>query len=282
MPGVMTPRALALCLALALNSVDCLGQSRPGEDMAGKREAVAYRQGVGRILWTFPAGWPAVFAVPHWSAGARVKCGGKDYDCEVMVLGRDITVSDAERRQQLAEALEPLLPNVTGGKPALRTHGADASVVYATVQLERPAAGGYRYLSIGYAHKGPALIKFQMGSAGAPELAPLLQLVSEAKPLDALAMWALRLGDYRATCETRYPAFKAANDRAYEASPFAAVDTVQAFMKLDPAQPEPQVREGLAAARRGFAEEFDLDTPERRQAFCEGFPRWVAEAAKGL
>jgi len=271
-----------LCLALALASGACLAQSRPGEDMSGKQEAVLYRQGVGRILWTFPAGLPAAFAVPHWTAGARVRCGGNDFNCEVQVLGRDITVSDAERRQQLEEAIEPLLPNVVGDRPALRTYGADAGVVYATLQLARPAAGGHRYLTIGYAHKGPALLKFQHGSVGAPDLAPLLRLVGDARPLDALPMWALRLGDYRATCETRFPATREANDRAFAASPFAAVDTVQAFLKLDPSLPEQKVRDELAAARRGFAEEFDLDTLERRQSFCEGFPRWVAEAARGL
>jgi hypothetical protein len=200
----MQQRALTLFLALGVFAGACQGQSSPGANMAGKQEAVPYRQGVGRILWIFPPGWTAVFAVPHWTAGARVLCSGKDFDCEVQVLGRDITVSDAERRQQLEEAI------------------------------------------------------------------------------DALAMWALRLGDYRATCETRFPAYREANDRAYAASPFAAVDVMQAFRQLDPSEPEEAVRHGLAQARHGFAQEFDLDTAERRRAFCEGFPRWVQEAARDL
>lgn len=281
MPTFMKLQAVSLFLALVFFAGTGAGQPKPGANLAGKQETVAYGQGVGRMQWTFPPGWTAILAVPHFTAGPRVKCGGKDFDCEVQVLGRDITVSDAERRRQLEEAIEPLLANTAGGKPALRTHGADAAIVYATLQLDRPVEG-HRYLTVGYAHKGPALLKFQHGSAGVPDLAPLLRLVGDAKAIDALAMWALRLGDYRATCETRFPAVREANDRAFAASPFAAVDTVQAFMKLDPSEPEEAVRNGLAQARRGFAEEFDQDTPERRRAFCEGFPRWVEEAARGL
>jgi hypothetical protein len=281
MRDAMTIRILTVILLLAGGASPCLGQKRPGESLAGTQEAVGYRQGVGRILWSFPEGLFAAFAVPNWTAGARIQCAGKDFECEVQVFGRDITVSDAERRQELEEALVPLLASALDRQPALRTYGADARIVYATLQFAQPA-GGYRYMTLGYAHKGPALLKFQLASAGAPELDPLLRLVQQAKPLDALAMWALRLGDYRATCEERFPAYKAANDAAYAASPFAAVDVVQAFMQLDPSQTEQAVRAGLMQARRGFAEEFDTDLPARKQSFCEGFPRWVAEAARGL
>lgn len=281
MRTAMATRILTLILALGLGAGECLAQKRPGENMAGTQETVAYRQGVGRILWTFPEGLLAAFAVPHWTAGARIRCGGKDFDCEVQVYGRDISVSDAERRQQLQEALAPLLAGAGDTLPPFKTYGADAGIVYVTLPLAR-SAEGHRSMTLGYAHKGPALIKFQLASAGAPELEPLLRLVQQAKAIDALAMWALRLGDYRATCETRFPAYKEANDRAYAASPFAAVDLVQAFMQLEPSQTEQAVRESLAQARRGFAEDFDTDLPERKQAFCEGFPRWVAEAARGL
>ncbi|MFY9314766.1 MAG: hypothetical protein WAO95_04305 [Burkholderiales bacterium] len=277
----MALRTLTALLSLCLYAGAGLAQQRPGENMAGTQEAVAYRQGVGRILWTFPSDLVAAFAAPNWTAGARVKCGNKEFECEVQVFGRDISVSDAERRQQLEEALAPLLVNALDKQVAFRTHGADAGIVYATLQFARPAED-YHYMTLGYAHRGPALLKFQVLSTGAPRLDPLLRLVQEAKAIDALAMWALRLGDYRATCAERFPAYKDANERVYAASPFGAVDVVQAFLKLDPSQTEQAVRDGLAQARRGFAQEFDSDTPERRQAFCEGFPRWVAEAARGL
>ena len=277
----MAMRTLTVLLALGLCAGASFAQQRPGENMAGAQEAVAYRQGVGRILWTFPADLVAVFAVPHWTAGARIQCAGNEFDCEVQVFGRDITVSDAERRQQLEEALAPLLAKPGEKPPAFRSHGTDGGIVYVTMPLARPAEG-HRYMTLGYANKGSALVKFQVLSAGVPRLEPLLRLVQEAKPLDALTMWALRLGDYRATCEERFPAYKAANDRAFAASPFAAVDVVKDLLTLDPAQTEQAAREGLAQARRGFAQEFDADLPERRQSFCEGFPRWVAEAARGL
>jgi hypothetical protein len=281
MRTAMALRTLTAMLSLCLCAGAGLAQQRPGENMAGTQEAVAYRQGVGRILWTFPPGLTAVFAPPHWTAGARIQCGGKGFDCEVQVFGRDIAVSDAERRQQLEEGLAPLRANAADERLEVRTHGADAGIAYVTLQFARPV-DGYRYMTLGYAHKGPALLKFQLASAAAPELGPLLRLVQDAKALDALAMWALRLGDYRATCAERFPATREANDRAHAASPFAGVDVVQAFLELDPSQTEQAVRDGLAQARRAFAQEFDSDTQERRQAFCEAFPRWVAEAARGL
>jgi hypothetical protein len=281
MGGAMAMRIPVALLALGLCAGTGLAQQRPGENMAGAEDTVGYRQGVGRIRWSFPEGLYAAFAVPHWTAGARIQCGSKEAPCEVQVFGRDISVSDAERRQQLEEALTPMLENALEKQPAFRTHGAEGAITYATLQFARPVEG-YRYMTLGYAHKGPALLKFQQLSVAAPKLDLLLRLVQDAQAVDGLAMWALRLGDYRATCESRFPAYKEANDRAFAASPFAAVDVVQAFQKLDPSQSEQAVRDGLAQARKGFAEEFDLDQPERKQAFCEGFPRWVAEAARGL
>ena len=277
----MAMRILTGLLALGLCAGTALAQQHPGENMAGAQETVGYRQGVGRILWTFPEGLAAAFAVPHWTAGARIQCGSKEAPCEVQVFGRDISVSDAERRQQLEEALMPMLENALDKQPAFRTHGPDGAIAYATLQFARPVEG-YRYMTLGYAHKGPALLKFQQLSIAAPKFDLLLRLVQDAQAVDALAMWALRLGDYRATCESRFPATKDANDRAYAASLFAAVDVVQELMKLDPAQTEQSVRDGLARARRDFAEEFDLDQPARKQAFCDDFPRWVAEAARSL
>ncbi len=54
------------------------------------------------------------------------------------------------------------------------------------------------------------------------------------------------------------------------------------FLKDDPALTEEAARKRLSEVRNGFAADFDRDPSERRQAFCEGFPKWVAEAAQGL
>jgi hypothetical protein len=62
----------------------------------------------------------------------------------------------------------------------------------------------------------------------------------------------------------------------------AAVDLVQLFVKSEPGATEDAARARLADVRKGFAKEFDRDEPERKRSFCEGFPRWVAEAARGL
>jgi hypothetical protein len=137
-------------------------------------------------------------------------------------------------------------------------------------------------LTIGYAHRGPALIRFEALTNDAADIDAVLNLVHSARALDALQMWALRFGDYKSACEARFPDYKAANDRAYASSPFAAVDLVQYLMQSDSSLTQESIRESLDAARRQYAANFDKEPPSRRREFCEGFPRWVAEAAKDV
>src|SRR5262245_27960280 len=100
-------------VTLVLLSTHCLGQWKPGEDVSGTRQVAGYSYGVGRLEWTFPAGLRAIFAVPHWTAGPRVKCvsekPGQEIECEVEVLARNLQVSREERRRQLLKDIEPLL-----------------------------------------------------------------------------------------------------------------------------------------------------------------------------
>jgi hypothetical protein len=95
-------------------------------------------------------------------------------------------------------------------------------------------------------------------------------------------MWAWRLGDYRAVCAERYPELKEANDRAFAASPFASVDVPAFFLQRVESPAPEKIHNMLDEARRGYAADFDRDPEERKRAFCEGFPEWVAEASKGL
>ena len=56
---------------------------------------------VGRVEWHLPNSHKYYFAVPHFSAGARVKCGDeKLLSREIEVQPRDLLMSDDERRQE--------------------------------------------------------------------------------------------------------------------------------------------------------------------------------------
>lgn len=277
----MTRIALAFLFSLA--AADCLAQWKPGEDVSGTRQVASYSYGVGRLEWTFPAGLHAIFAVPHWSAGPRVKCGGEkpgqEIECEVEVMPRNLQVSREDRRRQLLSDIEPMLAEAKEKTAEIQSLGDD--VFYVVLEHAR-ATGRNRYFAAGFAHRSTALLKFHAKFGARAALVTFLELVASAKAIDALPMWAWRLGDYRAVCMQRYPELKETNDRAFAASPFAAVD-VHAFFLQRVESPTPEkVRNLLEEGRRSYAAEFDGDSVEKKRAFCEGFPVWVAEASRGL
>jgi hypothetical protein len=90
-------------------------QATPGlsQTVSATQETRAYSYGIGRITWTLSRDLPAVFAVPHWTAGARILCAGKKVECEIQVSPRDISVSNEERRKQLESAAKPYLEHAT-------------------------------------------------------------------------------------------------------------------------------------------------------------------------
>ncbi len=225
----------------------------------------------------------AIFAVPHWSAGPRVKCGGEklgqEIECEVQVTPRDLRVSREERRRQLLSDIEPLLAESKEKAAEIQSYADD--MIYVVLEHAK-ATGRDRYFAAGFAHRSTALLKFQAKFGGRAALATFLDLVASAKAIDALPMWAWRLGDYRAVCAQLYPELKEANDRAFGASPFASVD-VPAFFRQRVESPTPEkVRNMLDEGRRSYAADFDRDPVEQKRGFCEGFPKWVAEASRGL
>jgi hypothetical protein len=249
-----------------------------GQNLAGKQETRSYVYGVGRIAWNFPGTLEADLAPPGWTAGARVQCRGKGIRCEVQVNARDISVPDEDHRRELAHAIRLRLPNEAKQAIRVQTRGAGGEIVYITFEDHR-GKDYYRYQTVGYAYKGAALLNFELTSDHLADLGPLLELVEGAKAIDALEMWALRLRDLQSVCEERYPAYKEANGRAFAASPFAAVNPV----RQDAKQEEPSTVAAVARQRlMEFVAAFDSNPPENRRFFCEGFPKWVAEAAKTL
>lgn len=246
-----------------------------------EQQTFAYANGIGRITWTLPKDLETVIAVPHFTAGPRIKCASKRYECEIEVGPRDISITNEARLGQLEAAVNPFLKQATESNFKPLAHGKDKRVIYTTLHDNRPSTP-FRYLTVGYAHKGPAVIKFTALTNDAVDTIAILSLVDEAKAIDALEMWALRFGDYKAACEDRFPAYKAANEKAFQASPFATVDVAGFYMRSDPSLTRDDIDKTLKTIRASFAESFDRDPKAKRQAFCEGFPRWIVEAATGL
>src|SRR5262249_9714800 len=157
-------------------------------------------------------------------------------------------------------------------------HGLDDGVAYTAVTASAPAARLRHYIA-GYAHRGPALIRFEAGTNDPFDAVAILNLVHAAQPIDAREMWAHRFADYVAVCEQRFPALKSANDAAFAASPFASVDVVRFFIETGPPRTEEEVRRELAAARAQYAQSFDRPTEAEQQSFCARLPQFLREAA---
>jgi hypothetical protein len=265
--GVTFLAAIGFCAAPALS-----------QNLTGKQETRDYSYGVGRITWTFPEGLEVDLAPPGWTAGARVQCRGEGVRCEVQVDARDISVSDEDRRSELQHAIRLRLPQQAKQALRIQTRGANPGIAYITLE-DRRGRDYFRYLTLGYAYKGAALLNFELASDNLADLGPVLALVDGARAIDALEMWTLRLRDLQAVCEERFPAYKEANDRAFASSPFASVDPVRQEVKAE----KPSSVVAIARQRlMEFVAAFDSNPPERRRFFCEGFPKWVAEAAKTL
>jgi hypothetical protein len=264
-------RTVLLALLLATGP----GLAQP---LSGTQETRYYSYGIGRITWSVPKNLEVGFAVPHFTAGPRIKCESRRYECEVQVGARDISIPDEKRAQELEEIVKPYLPVALDKKFRLLRQG---TMAYTT--LEDPRAGEpFKYLTVGYAQRGPSMIRFQATTNDPADTAAVLSLVQSARAEDALEMWALRFSDYEAVCAERFPAYRNNNAAALAASPFARVDLVRFFLRQDSKRTEPELRKELAAVRERFAREFDAAPAEEREPFCASLPRFIGDAAAEL
>ena len=255
----------------------CLGQSV----LSGRQETLFYSYGVGRITWTIPQDLGVILAVPHWTAGPRLKCANRRYECEIQVGPRDISISTERRLSELEATTKPFLQHASEKTFKPHRHGVDESVTYTTLHDPRPTEP-FRYLTIGYAPRGPAVVKFEAFTNDAADTVAILNLVHSAKAIDALEMWTFRFADYKAVCEQQFPMYKTENDAAFASSPFATVDVVRFFMQQSSSSTEEGVRQQLDAARQSYAKEFVGRSQSEQHSFCEAFPRLIGEAAKDV
>lgn len=246
--------------------------------------------GVGRIKWEFPPAFDYTFAVPHFTVGPRIKCKGPHRTCEIRVASRDITVRLEKRRASLVAEFDPYVQRSIEKAVRIRTFGATPSVTYATLTDSRPAPGEFRLLTVGFSVNGPAVIHFEIQSDDARDIQKMLDLIQDARTMDALGIWAWRLKDYKIVCEERFPTFKEANDAAFQSSPFSSVDIIgfwhaippSASRQETPAESREEIQKSLERGRESYAKSFDTKPLPEKQGFCKGFPTWITEAAKDV
>jgi len=266
-------RATWACAAL-LVALGLLASGAAAQVPAGPQETREYSYGLGRIAWTFPQGLPAGFAIARWSAGARIECLGGERNCDVQVYARDVTLDDEDLRIALERDLGSRLPGTAVSRSAIKARGG---IAWLSAEDRRPGAR-YRELTLGYAYKGAALVRFELAANQPADLGLLLQLVASARALDAAPAWSGRLREFLRVCNARYPDMAQANTRAFAASRFAAVKGVPL-----PAEPKGDSLEAIAYRyTTAFETAFDDHRPAARRAFCQDFPRWIDLARKTL
>ncbi len=265
--------ALSLGLVVQFAAAAHAQTSAPPADVYGYVD-------IGRIQWVLPKRFDHYLATPEFTTGPRIKCTEGSQECEIGVLSRDLDKTEAQRRDELAAQLLPHAQESAERAVRLGEYGGDPRVVYATLTDPRPDEP-YRLLTAGYRVIGPAVIHFYHLGSDPAQVRQVLEVVASARPLDTREIWAWRLADYKAVCEARFPAYRRANDAAFASSVFARVDVVKFFRDTTPTRAE-DIPGQLARGREDYAKQFDAGTAAEKRSFCEGFPKWVAEAAKDV
>ena len=242
-------------------------------------EAIEHYTSIGRIKWIFPPGFDYIFAVPDFTMGPRIMCNGRE-ECVIGVVPRDLRKTSEERQSELTERLQPELKHTIERSVEIRVFGASRQIFYVTLSDPKE---DHHFYTTGYAEKGPALIQFNHMTNDQADIQRFLSMLDQAEAIDAVGVWAWKLGDYKGVCEKRFPAYAKANAQSFSSSMFAAIDITETLKTALSLQGSPrQIREQLKASRDSFAESLDREGPETGEATCKDFPRMVSEAAKGL
>jgi|GEM_PF-3209672 len=276
--------SLGLILVLAGCATNTPTDSAEVSGSAPEQERIAGYQSVGRIKWKVPENAGFYFAVPHFTAGPRLKCefsgGGQ---CEIRVHARVLTMDSAQRQKDYFTEMELLLPDAVEKSVQVRSYGPGTPVLYATLTDKQPGKG-WRYLTQGLYVKGTFVIQFEhlTNDATGDELKRVLRVVHSAEPLDALAFLTWKLSDYKAVCEDEFPALKQKNDAAFAASKFANVDWIGLLQAASPDVPRAEIEAHFENAQQDLLAEFVRGSLEEWRNFCEAYPKQVAEAQRGM
>lgn len=262
-------------LVSALVLVSYAYESIAQENLIGEQAPIGYSKGIGRIIWTVPNNLHVILAVPHFSAGPRLKCDSIQYECEIEVAPRDVSISDEKRILELEKKVKAYAEEASNSPFRPTFAGADRNLVYTTLRDPRPNES-YRYLTIGYALKGPGIVRFHALTKSEKEVRPILMLIDTASAIDAKEMWALRLKDYKIVCEEQFQSYTLANEKALLASPFSKVDLVAFFKKQDSSMAASEIEGLLESATNQYREHFGGQSQERKRSFCESLPKYIA------
>ncbi len=276
--------ALTVFLVLAACATKPATDSTEANGSPAEEERIAGYQSVGRIKWKVPENAGFYLAVPHFTAGPRLKCefpgGGQ---CEIQVYARVLTMDPAQRQKDYFTEMELLLPDAVEKSVQVRTYGSGTPVLYATLTDKQPGKG-WRYLTQGLYVKGTFVIQFEhlTNDATGDELKRVLRVVHAAEPLDALAFLTWKLSDYKAVCEEEFPALKQKNDAAFAASKFANVDWIGLLQAASPDVPRAEIEAHFENAQQDLLAEFVRGSLEEWRNFCEAYPKQVEEAQRGM
>lgn len=237
--------------------------------------------GVGRISWQHSQAIPTIFAVPHFTAGPRLLCKSSKIECEINVLSRDISIPFEDRIDELMKQVAPDLKNATVKTFQAFHHGKNGAVTYTTLEDSRRGEQ-FRFLTVGFATRGTAVLKFHAVTNSALDYEGVLNIVYQAKALDAQEMWALRFADYIAICAERFPEFTEVNSNALQSSRLSSVNTVEFIKRNRPELTTEAAERKLLDGRKGYAKSFDMQSIVKQRQFCQRIPDFLATATSEL
>ena len=253
---------------------------------ASIREEVLRYPGLGRIKWRLPQIPDVRFSVaaPLLSAGPRIECGfpssGK---CKIEAYARDLSKHARAKRADFLDEMQDF--TLRFGKERtidIKTRGSGPALYYATLTHKYPERNNAR-ITRGYYIKGPFVIRFEHESRAdfAAELEPIFEVVLSAEALDADAILAWKLYDYKAICSQAFPALQDGNDAAFAGSPFASVDWFSGILASRENTSRDQLADELANQSKDLFDSFAKKrTFQYFWHFCQVYPATVLEAER--
>ena len=272
---MLAPRdmTLALCALVA-----CIAQTESRAEPIGDFvESTYFYQDIGNIKWHLPPGGLFQFAVPHFTAGARILCTKlSGAECEVEVSARQLNLTPEQRRSDLVANARPYLADSVEG--AAEPIGLGSPTVHYVVLTHKKDGGR---IAIGYLAHGPYVIKFRHVARDndGTKLRRVLSLVQSAEGLNNAEYLAFKLSDTKAACAVLDPASVAQNDEAFRHSPLAGIDYVSHFIAVaSPSRTPLEVEASLKRVQQHWLDELREQPQADVIEYCRSFPMQLRSA----
>lgn len=117
---------------------------------------------------------------------------------------------------------------------------------------------------------GPSILRFNFRTTRRDRIEPFLEMLRATRAIDALEIWAWRFSDFRIACADRVPAYRDANDAAFNSSRFSSVDIEGYFRGLTD-KPD-AVPDQLRKATTQYVEALDSAPRDEQKDICGKYP----------